>query len=415
MRSPMRGLYAAVAALCVGPLAAGCGGETKAAEPEEILLQSSAAQGPDPFTASTATAGRPPALPSVASAPKSPSGGGVTLRTMSGAAPGLYAGTQEVAACDVARQAGLLAAKKEKARAFAEGAGVEPSGIGAYLRGLTPVVLRTDIRVTGHGFRDGSAVARQSVLQAGTAILVDQYGAPRVRCASGTPLKPPVPAAAGMVTKGTAWPAYRADRTLVVKPAGQPVNNLLLVSIVDNGWIERPSGTEGEDDARPAVFPPVDPDEVFTDLSRTDPGAPAGAEPAAPSRQPSKAAPQPDLPAAPQSALPAAPQPELPAAPQPDLPDQLDPPGGPDLSDVPQPDLPDVPQPDLPAEPESDVPAPQPDLPDDLPDGSMGQVEPLPGGPGTSTGKGSASPGPKPVAPSRSAPGTAAVPGAVSG
>ncbi|MGW7355542.1 DUF6777 domain-containing protein [Streptomyces sp. NPDC054802] len=376
MRSPMRGLYAAVAALCVGPLAAGCGGESKAAEPEEILLQSSAAQGPDPFTASTATPGPPPALPRVASAPKSPSGGGVTLRTMSGATPGLYAGTQEVAACDMARQAGLLAAEKDKARAFAEGADVEPSGIGAFLRGLTPVVLRADLRVTGHGFRDGSAVARQAVLQAGTAILVDQYGAPRLRCASGTPLKPPVPAAAGMVTKGTAWPGYRADRTLVVKPAGQPVNNLLLVSIVDNGWIERPSGTEGEDDSRPAAQPPVDPEEVFADPDRTEPdGAadPAGVEGA----EGTDSGPlPPESPAQPQSPA------EPPAAPA-----EPAPPVEPDLPAAPQPDLPDLP--DLPSEPDPAAPvAPEP-------------AEPaLPGGAGAGAGGGPAAPsGPAPDGP----------------
>jgi hypothetical protein len=360
----MRGLYAAAAALCVAPLAAGCGGESKAAEPEEILLQSSAAQGPDPFTVSTATPGPPPALPSVASAPKSPSGGGVTLRTVSGATPGLYAGTQEAAACDVARQAGLLAAGKGKARAFAEGAGIEPSGIGAFLRGLTPVVLRTDVRVTGHGFRDGSAVARQSVLQAGTAILVDQYGAPRVRCASGAPLKPPVPAAAGMVTKGTAWPGYRADRTIVVKPAGQPVNNLLLVSIVDNGWIERPSGTEGEDDSRPAAQPPVDPEEVFADPDRTEPDGPAdfaGAEGADSAPRPSSAPAQPQ---------PAAEPPAPPAEPAPPV--EPAPPAGPDLPDAPQPDLPAGPDVvELAPDPVEPVPA-EPALPDGVGGGAGG-------------------------------------------
>ncbi|MGW0237841.1 DUF6777 domain-containing protein, partial [Streptomyces sp. NPDC002996] len=227
MRSPKRGLYAAVAVLCVGPLAAGCGGESKAAESGEILLQPRAAAGPGPFTASTATTEAPAVLPAVASAPKSPSGGGVTLRTLSGATPGLYAGAQEVAACDVARQAGLLAADKGKGRAFAEGADVDRSGVAAFLRSLTPVVLRADTRVTDHGFHDGSAVARQSVLQAGTAVLVDQYGAPRVRCVSGAPLKAPVAARVATVTKGKPWPGYRADRTLVVKPAAQPVNNLL--------------------------------------------------------------------------------------------------------------------------------------------------------------------------------------------
>ncbi|MER6617968.1 DUF6777 domain-containing protein [Streptomyces xantholiticus] len=326
VRSPMRGLYTAVAVLCVGPLAAGCGGEGEAAGQGEILLLPSASAGPEPFTASTVTPGAPPALPPVASAPKSPSGGGVTLRTLSGATPGLYAGTQQVGDCDVGRQAGLLAADRDKARAFAEAAEVERSGVAAYLRGLTPVVLRADIRVTGHGFHDGSAVARQAVLQAGTAILVDQYGAPRVRCASGTPLKAPVAARTAMVTKGKAWPGYRADRTLVIKPAGQPVNNLLLVSVVDSGWIERPTGTDGADDARPASLPPVDPAQVFADPGRTEQDGAvdsAGAEGASPPAQPPAAEPQPVPPAPPVG-------PDLPAAPQPDLPpDPVQ--GGPDL------------------------------------------------------------------------------------
>ncbi|MGW7285821.1 DUF6777 domain-containing protein [Streptomyces sp. NPDC054847] len=321
MRSPMRGLYAAATVLCLGPLAAGCGGDSRAVEPGEILLQSLAAPGPDPFTVSTATAGAPPALPGVASAPRSPSGGGVTLRTMSGATPGLYAGTQEEAACDIGRQAGLLAADKRKAQAFAEAVGVERSGVATFLRGLTPVVLRADVRVTGHGFRDGSAVARQSVLQAGTAVLVDEFGAPRVRCASGAPLEQPVAIRTTLVNKGQPWPGYRADRVIVIKPAAQAVNNLLLVSVVDNGWIERPGGTEGEDDARPAVLPPVDPDEVFADPGRTDPGgAPdsAGAEPATPEPRPSVAPPQ--QPATPETPV----VPEAPSAPQPDLPSDPD-------------------------------------------------------------------------------------------
>ncbi|WP_307709756.1 DUF6777 domain-containing protein [Streptomyces sp. V1I6] len=327
MRSPMRGLYATVAVLCLGPLAAGCGGDSRAAEPEELLLQSLAVPGPDPFTASTVTAGAPPALPAVASAPKSPSGGGVTLRTLSGATPGLYAGIQGEAACDIGRQAGLLAADKRKAKAFAEAVGVERSGVAAFLRGLTPVVLRADVRVTGHGFHDGSAVARQSVLQAGTAVLVDEFGAPRVRCASGAPLKRPVAIRTELVNKGEPWSGYRADRVIVIKPATQAVNNLLLVSAVDNGWIERPSGTEGEDDAGPAVLPPVDPDEVFADPSRTDPGGAAdsaGAERATPTPEPAPSTAPPQPPVEPAPARPATPEPpvepEVPAAPQPDLP-----------------------------------------------------------------------------------------------
>ncbi|GHF01088.1 hypothetical protein GCM10018785_74850 [Streptomyces longispororuber] len=61
----------------------------------------------------------------------------------------------------------------------------------AYLRGLTPVVPRADTRVTGHGCRDGRATGHQAVLQARTAVLVDDRGLPRVRCACGNPLLPP--------------------------------------------------------------------------------------------------------------------------------------------------------------------------------------------------------------------------------
>ena len=56
-----------------------------------------------------------------------------------------------------------------------------------YLRGLTSVVLRADTQVTNHGFRDARVTGFQSVLQAGTAVLVDNRGVPRVRCACGSP------------------------------------------------------------------------------------------------------------------------------------------------------------------------------------------------------------------------------------
>ncbi|MGH3907098.1 MAG: DUF6777 domain-containing protein, partial [Pseudonocardiaceae bacterium] len=42
-----------------------------------------------------------------------------------------------------------------------------------------------DTRVTNHGYRDGKATDRQAVLQAGTAVLVDEKGRPRVKCGCG--------------------------------------------------------------------------------------------------------------------------------------------------------------------------------------------------------------------------------------
>ncbi|MEV4335029.1 DUF6777 domain-containing protein [Streptomyces sp. NPDC049597] len=392
MRSPMRPLCAALAVLCVGPLAAGCGSESRAADPEEVLLQPVAAKGPEPFTASTALPTPAFAPPPVTAAPRSPSGGGTTLRTLSGSTPGLYGGSHQIASCDVEAQVRLLATDQDKARAFAEGTGVDRADIPQFLRGLTSVVLRSDTRITGHSFRDGKAVGYQAVLQTGTAVLVDQYGAPRVRCAGGNPLKPPVAVKRAVVTKGDAWPGYRADRAVVIKPAVQVVNNLLVVSTADGTWIERPAGTDGEEDARPEVLPPVDPDEVFTDLRRSEGSGdvgPAGPDGTPSSQAPSPVAPAPDVPA------PVAPAPDVPApvAPTPDVP------------------APDVPAPDVPA-PQDAVPAPQPPAEPwgpadesfgDPPQNPQDQFEPLPADPPAPDAEPQAPGGPDPVPPQENA------------
>lgn len=75
------------------------------------------------------------------------------------------------------------------------------------MRSLQPVVLMHDTWVTNHGYRDGRAVPFQSVLQAGTAVLIDAYGVPRVQCGCGNPL---APRWTGYVvpTSGTPWPGY---------------------------------------------------------------------------------------------------------------------------------------------------------------------------------------------------------------
>ncbi|MGW3626753.1 DUF6777 domain-containing protein [Streptomyces sp. NPDC000880] len=268
MRPPIRRRYAAVAglsaALSCTLLVAGCGGSSRAAtDSREVYLQPAAARGQDPYTVSTARTDIGPEPPAPSSVPSSPAGGH-TLRTLSGSTPGLYGGTQSLGSCDVERQVSLLVADQAKERAFAGAAGVSQAEVPDYLRGLTPVVLRADTRVTSHGFRDGTATSYQSVLQAGTAVLADQYGTPRVRCVCGNPLKPPVAVKGAVVQKGQSWAGYQSDRVVVIKPTTQVINNFVIVNIVTNTWIERQAGTDGEQDKRPDVLPPVNPDDVFT-------------------------------------------------------------------------------------------------------------------------------------------------------
>jgi hypothetical protein len=277
VRSPIRRWYGLVAALSVGLLVAGCGGDSSAADSKEVFLQSVAAPGPDPYTASTATTGGAPTQPPPEStgAPSTPPPAQM-LPTYSGSTPGLYGGTQSRASCDVERQIRFLTGDPAKTRAFAQGAEIDRRDIPSYLRGLTPVVLRADTRVTGHGYRNGSVTGYQAVLQAGTGVLVDEYGAPRVRCACGNPLKPPVAVEGTVVPKGRPWSGYHPERVIVIKPTAQVINNLVIVnSVDDNTWIERRTGTEGEEDRTPGVLPPVHPDDVFTHPPGTSPRDPS--------------------------------------------------------------------------------------------------------------------------------------------
>ena len=120
-----------------------------------------------------------------------------------GTTPGLYGGSGDQKVCDPEGIAAFLQQHPDKAAAWvgalnsdpnlkwSGGRPLELADVPQYLSELRPVVLRYDTRVTNHGFLNGRATPHQSVLQAGTAVLVDSMGVPRVRCACGNPLLPP--------------------------------------------------------------------------------------------------------------------------------------------------------------------------------------------------------------------------------
>ncbi|MFI2356157.1 DUF6777 domain-containing protein [Streptomyces anulatus] len=222
----------------------------------EVFLQAAGDSGPDPFTESTARDSEPePGTASPSVAPSASRTGTQATRGVDGAAPGLYGGTRKVSSCDVEQQIKVLKAAPDKNRAFASVQDIEPSAVPGYLRGLTPVTLRMDTRVTNHGYRDGEANAYQAVLQAGTAVLVDDRGVPRVRCACGNPLLPPV-AQEDPRRTGKAWPGYRASDVVVVEPAKKPVKEFVMVDPENGDWFERQAGDTGDDDKK--TDPPKD-------------------------------------------------------------------------------------------------------------------------------------------------------------
>ncbi|BAU87472.1 hypothetical protein SLA_6606 [Streptomyces laurentii] len=262
----------AVAALAPALLIAGCSLDTPAepgAQPtpatvREVLLEPAGVQGPAPFGPSTVQEGAPaasdgaPAAGPEGAAPGGATGAAPAGRALTGATPGLYGGTRSTASCNVEQQVALLTTDPARARAFAEAAGIPEARLADWLRGLTPVLLRADARVTSHGLRDGRAAPFQSVLQTGTAVLVDEYATPRVRCAGGNPLRAPAPAP-GARHKGRPWPGYRPDRVVAITPTNSVVRSLVLADSAGNTWFERPAGSDGEADRSPDTTPSCDP------------------------------------------------------------------------------------------------------------------------------------------------------------
>lgn len=260
----------------------------------EVALQPAGKQGPDPFTESTARDDSTP--PSPSALPSSSASANVT-RAVDGAAPGLYGGTRKVGSCDVEKQVGALKNDPAKNKAFASVLDIEASAVPAYLRALTPVRLRMDTRVTNHGYRDGGPTAYQAVLQAGTAVLVDDRGVPRVRCACGNPLLPPVAQKSTPKPTGDAWPGYRSSNVVVVAPATQVVNVFVMYDPESGDWFERDKGDTGAGDTKtepPVNLPSPSPSQPTSTPPSSTPSAPAESPPTGePSSPPASSAPQP--------------------------------------------------------------------------------------------------------------------------
>ncbi|WP_280680637.1 DUF6777 domain-containing protein [Kitasatospora sp. MAA19] len=210
----------------------------------EVALQTPADPGPAPFTPSVETQGV--SAPAPSQAPQPGQGGGSTatsprvIHSVQGSSTGLYGGTMSKPSCDTERLITMVSTG-DSGRAWASAAGIEQSAIPSYLRSLTSAYLRVDTRVTNHTYKSGASTEYQSVLQAGTAVLVDSQGVPRVRCACGNPLKAPVLVSDAKYT-GKAWSGFQPTTLVVVVPAPQPVTEIILVNIETGGWFSRLTG-----------------------------------------------------------------------------------------------------------------------------------------------------------------------------
>lgn len=276
------GIAAVVLLVAVGAVLVLTGDDKASAD---VLLEPVGVEVPDPFTATVAIGEEaldPTAATSTASTtsggtgpttttPRAPSpgaGGGAVV----GSAPGLYGGTQDQTSCDPEKLVNFLESDPDKAAAWAEVQGIEPGGIRAFVAGLTPVLLRRDTRVLNHGYRDGRPTPRPAVLQAGTAVLVDDFGVPRVKCACGNPLDEPPAVTTATTYTGTRWTGFDPAGVVVVR-ADVRVDVFVLVDVRTGNPFRRPTATKGGDDT-----PAADTTTTTTTTSTTTTTAPAASE-----------------------------------------------------------------------------------------------------------------------------------------
>lgn len=120
-----------------------------------------------------------------------PDDGDLTVRPLGADAAQPVYGSTETPPCNVDAIAASLEADPSARAAWADLMEVDPSEVRATLAALTPLVLAHDTAVTNTRYVDGKPSTFQAILEAGTAVLVDGSGTPRVKCSCGNPLLPP--------------------------------------------------------------------------------------------------------------------------------------------------------------------------------------------------------------------------------
>lgn len=179
-------------------------------------------------------------------------------RAARGSDDGLYGGSRDTRVCATTDLVDFLDAEDdEKARAWAEALDIEPADIEDYVATLTAVRLRWDTRVTNHGYAEGAATERQALLQAGTAVLVDERGVPRVKCNGGNPLD--AAARIGGLSEDraldveeiaanpeAAWARLDPAQAVSIEGGDEDLEEITIVDVDTRGLLERPVGSDGD-------------------------------------------------------------------------------------------------------------------------------------------------------------------------
>ncbi|MEU4711182.1 DUF6777 domain-containing protein [Nocardia salmonicida] len=231
----------------------------------ELFLEPSDLQGHSPFMPTPPRMYWPDGSQPVLELPST--SGSAAAKPFAGDTAGLYGAPRDQVPGDRDDMIAFYGAHPEQASGAAQvlrddaafkwsgGQRIDGSDLVRYLRELTPALLRIDVRVTDHLWVNGRAVPRQSILQAGTAVLLDSHGVPRFRSLSGSPLTLPSALAHTPTIVGTPWPGYAPEQVVAISPCATPLTRITLIDSSTGQPFDRPVGTAGEVDIDHADWP----------------------------------------------------------------------------------------------------------------------------------------------------------------
>ncbi|MDQ2708310.1 MAG: hypothetical protein M3Z25_12015 [Actinomycetota bacterium] len=170
-----------------------------------------------------ATAGDNPFMPPVGNDEASVTPPTGAAGTFSGGTPGLYGQNGDRPSCDTATLVSNLQSDPTKAAAWASALNIRADEIPSYAQSLSPVLLRADTAVTAHGYDAPRYVSYPAVLQAGSAVFVNAFGEPTVKCFNGNPMTQGVQFADASYS-GAQWSYFRPGGYTYVRPNRVVIN-----------------------------------------------------------------------------------------------------------------------------------------------------------------------------------------------
>ncbi len=250
-RTLIAGVIAVVViGLVIGAVLLVSGGEDEASA-TEVYTEPISTPGADPFAPAVGTDEQIPAVQANG--------------TYEGNHVGLYGGTLNQSSCDKQQLVVFLQQNPDKAAAWAGVLGISTTQISTYVAGLTSVILRSDTLVTNHGYANGQATVIPAVLQAGTAVLIDDKGFPVTKCYCGNPLTPPTFYTPQWQPRysGPTWPGFSGTSITIIQSTTVIIDTFTLVDPRTRQPFNRPRGTDGAQDT------PVNPPSTTTTTAPT--------------------------------------------------------------------------------------------------------------------------------------------------